>query len=210
MAKKLVSFDDATNQLPAAVNAVLSSTYAPAALAGEVDTLGVEVDAITADPTNAVSAIFIPAKAFDGVSAVPTFSVLNQRLAAWTLPKQSAGSNVNSQISTCLRLPSHWATMSVTVIFTITAAGSGNVSLNAGKHDWADGESINVTPTLGNGISAIPVNAYENKQVTISPGGLAVDPTKTTTVRVDRNGTSGSDTWTGNIMILGVKLNKVS
>jgi hypothetical protein len=187
----------------------LNATYAPATGSSEYATQS-DVDAIAADPTNAVTSIWVPAKSFDAVGSVPTYVMAGNRVGGWNLPKQSAGSNVDTQVAAALRLPSHWTAMTITPVFTILVAGAGNVSMNAGRHDWAIGESINVYPAGGNSIGAVPPNALDTAQFTIGgAAGLAVNPAKTTTLRVDRNGTSASDTWPNPIVLLGVKLAKV-
>lgn len=174
-------------------------------VANQLEIIQTEIDAITADPINAVSEIWIPATALsqvNGSNATP--SNISNRLAAWLLPNAAA-----SFLSVPIRLPSHWHSYQVDWYLVNTASNAGNLAMQAQRHDWALNESINVTPTGSS--STVVANStagivFKGSTAT----ALTVDSSKTTTLRIVRLGTSASDTLPNPIALIGVSLRKVS
>lgn len=96
------------------------------------------INALLADPENAVTSITIPAKDFDLASGAATYGVVAQRIAGWQL---AHGASVS--LSKVIDLPSHWQKMRITPVWANLVANDGNVSLSGEVHSWAAGESFN-------------------------------------------------------------------
>lgn len=182
-----------TTQMTASVNALID----------QGEEVATSVNAITADPANAVTQIWIPAQFWYLVSGTATLTTATSRLPAWSIPKSAV------YFSTAIDLPSHWLTMNVTHVVTNPTANAGNVVLVAGTHNWAIGESINTGPSESSAMLAMGTIAWI-AQSSGTPSALPVDPSKTTTVRVGRLGLSGSDTLSNNLFYLGALLTKAS
>lgn len=164
--------------------------------------LQAQVDAIPADPGNAVTIWSIPAKAFDLVQGVPTFGVITGRLAAWQFPLDTA-----AYVAAPLALPSTWLTMDVYVQWVNQVANTGNVVWGGEIHQWGIGDSINVTPVGGSGIFAANASPWVVTESKIA-ADLAVNPSKNTTLRVARQGASGNDTLPNSAAIIAIRLAK--
>lgn len=167
--------------------------------------LQTSVDSITADPTNAVTSIVIPAKDFDLVINSATYGVVASRLGGWQFSH-----GVDASIAKMIDLPSHWTKMRISLIWSNLVANSGNVSFSGLTNSWSAGESFNQTPTLGGAVipaaNATPYIGIESQILT----DIVVDPTRHTTIRVGRNGTSANDTLPTSIILLAVRLTKVA
>ncbi|HBR3961093.1 TPA: hypothetical protein L9T82_000092 [Klebsiella pneumoniae] len=162
------------------------------------------LNAITADPANAVSSILIPAKDFDLAINSASYGMVASRLAGWQFTH-----GVDASVTKMIDLPSHWKKMRISLIWSNLVANSNfNVSLSGLIHHWSAGESFNQAPAgystvvLANGTPYIGIET----QLALD---LDVDPTRHTTVRVGRNGTSASDTLPTAIVLLAVRLTKV-
>lgn len=167
--------------------------------------LQVEVDDITADPTNAMAKITIPAKDFDLAVGSASFGMIASRLAGWQFTH-----GVNASITKMIDLPSHWSKMRISLIWTnLVANNNFSVSLSGEIHSWSAGESFNQAPS---GYAAVvPVNGTPFIAVeTPLDLDLTVDPTRHTTLRIGRNGGSSSDTLPTAIALLAVRLTKVA
>lgn len=165
-----------------------------------------EVNAITADPVNAVTSWSIPAKAFDLVQGAPTFSAVTGRLAGWQFAQSVAG-----YISTPLTIPSHWLTMDAYIQWVNTVANSGNVVLGGEIHQWGVGDSVNVTPIGGSGIFAANTGPWIVTESKVASNlGAPLNSGKNTTLRIARQGASSNDTLLNPIAILAVRLVKKS
>ena len=172
------------------------------AMETQFDQIQAAVNAITADPTNSVTSWTVQAKSFDIVQGSATYGAITNRMGAWTMPYASA-----SYIAMVISLPAHWAKMDVYLQWVNTAANAGNVVLGGEIHKWAIGETINATPTGGSGI--IPANptpwiATETKVA----ADLVLDPTRSTTLRIARQGASANDNLANGIAVLAVRLVK--
>lgn len=166
--------------------------------------LQTSVDAITADPENAVTSIVIPAKDFDLVIGTATYGAVAQRLGGWQF-----NHGVDASVSKMIDLPSHWTKMRISLIWSNMVSNSGSVSFSGLINSWSAGESFNQTPAGGAVIpvaNATPYIAVESQILQ----DLTVDPTRHTTVRVGRNGTSANDTVATAIVLLAVRLTKVA
>lgn len=165
-----------------------------------------QVNAITADPANAVLSWLIPAKAFDLIQGSPSFSAVTGRLAGWQFAQAVAG-----YIAAPLSLPSHWKTMDVYVQWMNMVANNGNVVLGGEIHQWGVGDSVNVTPAGGSGIfAASPVPWLVTESKVASNLGAPLNAGKNTTLRIARQGASGSETLKNSIAIVAVRLVKKS
>jgi hypothetical protein len=99
--------------------------------------------------------------------------------------------------------------MYVYFIVTNTAANAGAPVLSAEAHNWAIGESINVTPSGSSKFDSLPTAAWVATSVrTVS--AITVDPSKTTTLRIGRSGSSVNDTLPNDVALLGVILEKAT
>lgn len=167
--------------------------------------LQTSVDSITADPTNAVTSIVIPAKDFDLVINSATYGVVASRLGGWQFSH-----GVDASIAKMIDLPSHWTKMRISLIWSNLVANFGNVSFSGLTNSWSAGESFNQTPTLGGAVipaaNATPYIGIESQILT----DIDVDPTRHTTIRVGRNGTSANDTLPTSVIVLAVRLTKVA
>lgn len=170
-----------------------------------VDDLETQVDALTADPGNGVTSLWVPAKNLDLVSGPGSYAAMVSRLAGWLLTKSATP----SYLTMALRLPSHWATVFVDVVWCNTVANAGDVAWTAGVHNFAIGESFNATPVGGAAIAAAPATPWLPALTTIG-AAMAVTPAKYTTFRVSRNGASSSNTLPNDVGVLGVQLRKAS
>jgi hypothetical protein len=160
------------------------------------------VDAMLADPQNAVTSWDVQAKGFDLVQGSATYGVTANRLAAWQLPKGSA-----SYLAMPLTLPSHWTKMDVYLGWVNTVANAGNVVLGGELHQWAPGESMNVTPGGSSSIVTANPTPFLVTESKIA-ADLIVDPSRTTTLRIARQGASANDTLVNSISFLKVRLQK--
>lgn len=167
--------------------------------------LQVSVDSITADPTNAITSITIPALDFSLAIGSASFGMIASRLAGWQFTH-----GVNASITKMIDLPSHWSKMRISLIWTnLVANNNFSVSLSGEIHSWSAGESFNQAPS---GYAAVvPVNGTPFIAVeTPLDLDLTVDPTRHTTLRIGRNGGSSSDTLPTAIALLAVRLTKVA
>ena len=162
------------------------------------------INAITADPANAVTAIWIPSQAFELMQGGATLSKAVSRLPCWLMPSGPTP----SYLASAIQLPSHWATMRCVFYVANTAANSGGPRLSCEVHNWAVGDSINTSPSGSSVFAAIPSTAWVT--ATLSTGSIAVDPSKTTTVRLGRTSNSANDTLPNDLALLGVRLEKLS
>lgn len=162
------------------------------------------VDAIIADPVNAVTSIVIPAKDFDLAMGSATYGMVASRLAGWQFSH-----GADAAVTKMIDLPSHWSKMRISFIWANLVANSGNVSLSGLIHSWSAGESFNQTPAGGAVIPAANATPYIAIESQIGLD-LNVDPTRHTTIRVGRNGTSASDTLPTAFVLLAIRLTKVA
>lgn len=206
--EKLVSGVDEDDQLAsdgagvaAAVNALIDVTEAQS---DGIEQLNVAVDAITADPANAVTQIFVGAQEMFLTTGTATLSALSSRLPVWLLP---TGSNV--YLSFAFKFPSHWSAISFTFVYCNTTANAGNVVFSGGVYSWAIGDTINSAPAEQSVIDAAPSIALTSKSATTTTS-VAVTPSKTASVRVARLGASGSNSLPNNVALIGIIMNKVT
>ncbi|TKI02388.1 hypothetical protein [Martelella alba] len=208
-----VSAESASTSATVAQNALVQTQAAADSVAALVDVipdkqqfteLQTSVDAITADPTNAVSSIVIPAKDFDLAIGSATYGMIASRLAGWQF-----SNGADASITKMIDLPSHWTTMRITIIWSNLVANTGNVSFSGLIHSWASGESFNVTPAGGGTVAAANATPYIDIETQIALD-ITIDPTRHTTIRIGRNGSSASDTLPTAMVILAVNLTKVA
>lgn len=166
--------------------------------------LQTDVDAITADPTNAVSNIIIPASDFSLAIGSASFGMIASRLAGWQFTH-----GADASVSKMIDLPSHWTKMRISFIWSNLVANTGNVSFSGLIHKWSAGESFNQTPAGGGIVAAANATPYIGIETQIALD-LTVDPTRHTTIRVGRNGSSASDTLATAMVILAIRLTKVA
>ena len=106
-----------------------------------------------------------------------------------------------------IAVPSHWRKMDVYVHWVNMAANDGNAVMGAEIHQWATGESMNVTPAGSSSIiTANPVPWAVNESKIAAD--LPIDPTRTVTLRIARQGASVSDTLANALGILKVRIQK--
>lgn len=161
-----------------------------------------QVDAITADPVNAVTSWEIPAKALDAVQGGASYIAASSRLGAWNMPNAVA-----SYLATLLSLPSHWTKIDVYVKWVNNVANAGNVVLGGEIHKFAMGESINVAPTGGSAIQAAVATPWVAKESKVA-AGLVIDPSRLTILRIARQGASANDNLPNAISIISIRLVK--
>lgn len=160
------------------------------------------VDALELDPENGVTSWTVPAKSFDAVQGSPTYAAVTSRLGAWHFANGVAG-----YVAALLKLPSHWQTMDIYIQWVNEVANNGNVVLIEGVHQWAIGESINTSPTENSQVVAANPSPFVVVETKVG-SDVAVTAAKSTTLRIARNGLSGSDTLGNSISILAVRLQK--
>ncbi|WKL60322.1 hypothetical protein QZN18_20240 [Klebsiella variicola] len=166
--------------------------------------LQTSVDAITADPVNAITSILIPASDFSLAIGSASFGMIASRLAGWQFTH-----GADASVSKMIDLPSHWAKMRISFIWSNLVANTGNVSFSGLIHKWSAGESFNQTPAGGGIVAAANATPYIGIETQIALD-LTVDPTRHTTIRVGRNGSSASDTLATAMVILAIRLTKVA
>jgi hypothetical protein len=160
------------------------------------------IDAVTADPANAVTSWELQAKGFDLVQGGATYGVITSRLGAWSFPAGSA-----SYISMPLALPSHWTLVDVYVKWVNVAANAGNVVLGGEIHRWAVGESINQVPAGGSSIIAANPGPWLVTESKVA-ANLVIDPARSTTLRLARQGGSSNDTLPNSLAIVSIRIQK--
>ncbi|HCO5811644.1 TPA: hypothetical protein OBN97_002490 [Escherichia coli] len=166
--------------------------------------LQTSVDSITADPANAITSITIPALDFSLAISSASFGMIASRLAGWQFTHGN-----DAAVTKVIDLPSHWSKMRISLIWANLVANTGNVSFSGLVQNWSAGESFNQTPTGGSNVAAANATPYIGIETQI-PTDLIVDPTRHTTIRVGRNGSSASDTLPTAIVLLAVRLTKVA
>jgi hypothetical protein len=213
LAESVISLAESNDVLKAAVEEVKAEAIAAkdsaiinaSSVQGAADQLAAMQDAlnqIPIDPTLALSVFELQAKSFDSVQGTATYGAITARLGGWIMPNAVA-----SYLAVALALPSHWAKMDVYVKWVNMVANAGNVVLGGEIHKWAAGESINATPS-GNS-SVVPATAVPWVVVETKVGSdLVLDSTRMTTLRIARQGASGSETLPNSIAILSVRLQK--
>lgn len=166
------------------------------------------VDALTADPENAVTKIPIAVKLLDPISTATATWVTGasaSRSPYWNMP--AAGL---SYLAFQLEVPSHFATAYFDIYFWNLASVAGNVVFNVGVHNHTEGDSINTSPS-GLEVGATgAANATQWLDTKIRVGPITVDPAKRTTVRLYRNGDSGSDTLSNAVAFYHLDVVKAS
>jgi hypothetical protein len=155
---------------------------------------------------DAFDTIFIPAIQLSQVLGTDaTFDPdASSRLPMWLMPTA-----VVSYLGCPIRLPAHWNTFLCDFIYVNTSSSSGDVSLTCSVDEWAIGETINTTPTGAAVIDTVSSTAWISNIATLS-GALACDPSKYMTIRIARNGTSGSDTLANSIGLIGINFRRAS
>lgn len=166
--------------------------------------LQVSVDSITADPTNAITSITIPALDFSLAIGSASFGMIASRLAGWQFTH-----GADASVTKMIDLPSHWTKMRISLIWANLVANTGNVSFSGLIQSWSAGESFNQAPAGGGIVAAANATPYIGIETQIALD-LPVDPTRHTTIRVGRNGSSASDTLTTAMVLLAVRLIKVA
>lgn len=166
--------------------------------------LQTSVDSITADPANAITSITIPALDFSLAIGSASFGMIASRLAGWQFTH-----GADASVTKMIDLPSHWSKMRISLIWANLVANTGNVSFSGLIHNWSAGESFNQTPSGGGTVAAANATPYIGIETQI-PFDLTVDPTRHTTIRVGRNGSSSSDTLPTAMVLLAVRLIKVA
>lgn len=210
--KRYPAIDDNDNFPPNIREAMASSRemskhFAQKGVEGSLQQLGVQVDSLTADPTNSVTSVFIQAKEFDVVAGGVTYTTVTSRLGAYGLVN-----GVSGFVSKLLRVPSHWTKMVVRVVWVNPAANNGSISFGAAVHQWTIGDTINSAPSgysIITEANPVPWVANETMIGTIKTP-LIIDPQKFVSLRIERNGASTNDTLPNAIHILGVILEKVA
>lgn len=131
-----------------------------------------------------------------------TLSIATNRLPVWLLDPDTV-----SYLGFPIRFPAHWSAFTCDFVYVNTTASSGDVSLGVNIDEWAIGETINSAPS-GASITDTPsTSAWISNIATIS-GSINIDPTKYCSVRISRNATSGADTLTNDIGLIGINLRK--
>lgn len=166
--------------------------------------LQTSVDSITADPANAVTSITIPAVDFSLAIGSASFGMITSRLAGWQFTH-----GADASVTKMIDLPSHWTKMRISLIWANLVANTGDVSFSGLIHNWSAGESFNQTPSGGGTVAAANATPYIGVETQIALD-LTVDPTRHTTIRVGRNGSSASDTLPTAMVLLAVRLIKVA
>jgi hypothetical protein len=191
--------DQATNKLP---ETKMPTSY-PA--------LQTQVNSLTADPTNALSAFWIPASPeWSVVTGTPTFGLIASRLPGWTFPKSDC------RIAFATDLPSHWTKMKAEVVWVNLVANTGTVSFGLGKHEWAIGDTINGTPlgfaSTGTANATPLIASSTSFPEATSTSSFAINPAKMQSFRLERNGTTSTqfDTLPNSIAVLGLIFSKVA
>ncbi|HBW8539433.1 TPA: hypothetical protein MFM47_001693 [Klebsiella pneumoniae] len=166
--------------------------------------LQVSVDSITADPTNAITSITIPALDFSLAIGSASFGMIASRLAGWQFTH-----GADASVTKMIDLPSHWTKMRISLIWANLVSNTGNVSFSGLIQSWSAGESFNQAPAGGGIVAAANATPYIGIETQIALD-LPVDPTRHTTIRVGRNGSSASDTLPTAMVLLAVRLIKVA
>ncbi|EPD4356013.1 TPA: hypothetical protein QIU14_000185 [Escherichia coli] len=166
--------------------------------------LQTSVDSITADPANAITSITIPALDFSLAIGSASFGMIASRLAGWQFTH-----GADASVTKMIDLPSHWTKMRISLIWANLVANTGNVSFSGLIQSWSAGESFNQTPSGGGIVAAANATPYIGVETQIALD-LTVDPTRHTTIRVGRNGSSASDTLPTAMVLLAVRLTKVA
>ncbi|UFO02190.1 hypothetical protein [Klebsiella variicola] len=166
--------------------------------------LQTSVDSITADPANAITSITIPALDFSLAIGSASFGMIASRLAGWQFTH-----GADASVTKMIDLPSHWSKMRISLIWANLVANTGNVSFSGLIQSWSAGESFNQTPSGGGIVAAANATPYIGVETQIALD-LTVDPTRHTTIRVGRNGSSASDTLPTAMVLLAVRLIKVA
>lgn len=173
------------------------------------------VDAITADPANAVTSIFVPAQMLERIvntNASYVSGTSATRLPYWQMPRGAVppATGTSSYVELLFQCPSHWSTMYVDFYLISISGGSGNVRMLAEMHNWALGETINVNPSGNSG--AVTQAASTTALITFKARTAAItcDPTKFGTLRMSRAGGSALDTLASDVGIIAVALVKAS
>lgn len=197
----------ASDTLEASQDAVVKAEASRDAVLGAEEQIALMKEllaALTVDPNNAVVSWELTAKSFDLVQGSATYKAISARLNAWSMPD-----DVASYLATIVALPSHWNTMDIYVKWVNEVANAGNCVLGGEIHKWKTGETINATPAGGSGVMAAnpsPGLVVESKVAS----DLVCDPTRTTTIRIARQGASVNDTLLNAMAIISVRLVKKS
>lgn len=131
-----------------------------------------------------------------------TFSIATSRLPVWLLDPDTI-----SYLGFPIRFPAHWTAFTCDFVYVNTTASSGDVSLGVNIDEWAIGETINTSPS-GASITDTPSSTAWISNIATISGSISVDPTKYCSVRISRNATSGADTLTNDIGLIGVNFRK--
>ncbi|KPG92905.1 hypothetical protein AEQ67_26480 [Pseudomonas sp. RIT-PI-q] len=197
-----IQFNDVTEDVAAAVASAAQAAIIEAYVRDNLSLLLAQLNAIISDPQNAVNSWDIQAKGFDLLQGVATYGVVSNRLGAWQMPAGSA-----AYLAMPIAVPSHWRKMDVYVYWVNMAANDGNAVMGAEVHQWAPGESMNVTPAGSSSIiTANPVPWAVNESKIAAD--LPLDPTRTVTLRIARQGASANDTLANALGILKVRIQK--
>ncbi|HBQ6202348.1 TPA: hypothetical protein MIU44_25745 [Klebsiella pneumoniae] len=171
----------------------------------QFEELQVAYDSLEKDPENAVTEIVIPAKDFDLAVGTASYGMIASRLAGWQFTH-----GVNASVTKMIDLPSHWGKMRISPIWTnLVANNNFTVSMSGEIHSWSAGENFDQAPSGYAAVVSVPGTPYIAVETQLSLD-LVVDPTRHTTLRISRNGTSSSDTLPTAIALLAVRLTKVA
>lgn len=217
-----VVLNDALDQLD-----VDSAARAAAAQAAAIDTAAVDaatraaaaqaaaIAAAAADATAKAAAaqaaavptgILIPATRFIATGGAPTLSH-RVHWQCWLLDPGTV-----EEIA-CLtgrgEIPPSWTTMHVDVWWMATAAGAGNVLLNATRAARGDGDAVTVDLSSETAGAANGNNVLVRQRVT-SDVAIPPDTDPLLAIRVHRNATGAGDTYAADAAVVGVRLTKGS
>jgi hypothetical protein len=174
-------------------------------LPASYDGLRAEIGALASDPANGVTGFWVPASPrWAVVTGAATFGTVASRLPGWTLPK------ADCRLAFAIDVPSHCTKMRIDVVWVNPTGNAGTASLGVGKHEWTIGDTVNATPFGHSSPGVANTSALIATYTAVPPDGttstFTVNPAKWQTIRVERIGTSASDTLPSPIAVLGLNL----
>lgn len=110
-----------------------------------------------------------------------------------------------------LVVPSNWASVTVDVYWAPLTSAGGNVSWAGNIYNADPGETFTTGSSGSLAATASGAGSTANRlRIAQIPTAMTVDPAKLTRLVIIRNATSGTDTVTGDVVFLGVALNRVT
>lgn len=160
----------------------------------------------------ASDSVFIPANDLHATTGTASMGTLGNATNAYSRAPVRVFVSAGDTITWAwAEMPLGWATFDIYVWWSNAGTGSGNVRFACNANAFADNETTDSDASTSATFSTVVAPArYITKRSKLNGSAIAADSGELLRVLVMRNGSSGADTLTNDIGVVGVELVRVS